>query len=43
MEIIVKPVVLSDCSAAISLKRIDLNESSNLLDAKDMTIGFSTT
>ena len=43
MEIIVKPIVLSDCNAAINLKRIDLNESNNLLNAKDMTIGFTTT
>ena len=43
MEIIVKPKVLSDCNATINLKRIDLNESSNLLNGKDINIGFGTT
>ena len=42
MEIIVKPKVLSDCNAAINLKRIDLNESSNLLNDKVINIGFGT-
>ena len=43
MEIIVKPKVLCDCNAAINLKRIDLNKSSNLLNGKDINIGFGTT
>ena len=45
METIVKHCknkVLSDCNAAINLKRIDLNESSNLLNNKDVNMGFGT-
>ena len=40
MEIIVKPKVMSDCNAAINLKRISLNESNNLLNDKVINIGF---
>ena len=42
IEIIVKPKVLSDCNAATK-KRIDLYESSSLLNDKDVNIGFDTT
>ena len=42
MEIIVKPKVLSNCNAAVNLKRIDLNESSNLLNSKVINFGYCT-
>ena len=42
MEIIVKPKVLSNYNAAVNLKRIDLNESSNLLNSKVINIGYCT-
>ena len=43
IEIIIKPKVLSDCNAAVNLKRIDLSESSILLNKKGVNIGFGTT
>ena len=43
IEIIIKPKVLSDCNAAVNLKRIDLSESSILLNNKGVNIGFGTT
>ena len=43
IEIIIKPKVLSDCNAAVNLKRIDLSESSILLNNKGINIGFGTT
>ena len=43
IEIIIKPKVLSDCNAAVNLKRIDSSESSILLNNKGINIGFGTT
>ena len=40
IEIIIKPKVLSDCNAAVNLKRIDLSESSILLNNKGINIGL---
>lgn len=43
VEIIVKPRVLSDWNAVISLKEINLNVTSNLFNNKDINTGFGTT
>ena len=42
LELVMKPNILTACSSAAELLKIDLLEGSNYLKRKDMHLGFST-
>ena len=42
MQLIVKPDIVANCSSAIDLKCIDLDDKNVIMKPKDMNIGFGT-